>query len=128
MKFLCLGYFQPEKMDARPAAEMSALMQECGRRLASFYGSGAVRLDAGLEMQTTRLARAGGQLRVTDGPFTESKEVIGSVFVIEAASREEAIQLAALHPSLQMDEGEALGWRVELRPIHHFKGDGAASG
>ena len=35
-----------------------------------------------------------GQLLVTDGPFTESKEVVGGFAILEAGSREEAIELA----------------------------------
>jgi hypothetical protein len=40
-----------------------------------------------------RVRRSGGKLSVTDGPFTESKEVIGGFAVLEAKSREEAIEL-----------------------------------
>ena len=40
-----------------------------------------------------RVRRSGGKLTVTDGPFTESKEVIGGFAVLEAKSREEAIEL-----------------------------------
>ena len=40
-----------------------------------------------------RVRRSGGKLTVTDGPFTESKEVIGGFALLEAKSREEAIEL-----------------------------------
>lgn len=39
-----------------------------------------------------------GRLTVTDGPFTESKEVIVGFDILECASLEEAIQVAAKHP------------------------------
>ena len=41
-----------------------------------------------------RVRRAGGKLSVTDGPFTESKEVVGGFAILKANSKEEAIELA----------------------------------
>jgi hypothetical protein len=40
-----------------------------------------------------RVRLSGGQITVTDGPFTEAKEVIGGFALLEAASKEEAIEL-----------------------------------
>jgi hypothetical protein len=40
-----------------------------------------------------RVRLSSGTLNVTDGPFTESKEVIGGLAVLQANSREEAIEL-----------------------------------
>ncbi|MFC5451144.1 YciI family protein [Paenibacillus aestuarii] len=87
------------------------------------YNSGQVIIDAGLgsETETKCLRRANGKVKVTDGPFVETKEMIGGVFLIEAQDIEEAIQIAALHPTVQVDKGEQYGWRIEVRPIHYFK-------
>jgi hypothetical protein len=41
-----------------------------------------------------RVRRAGNQLTVTDGPFSESKEVVGGFAILQAKSKEEAIELA----------------------------------
>jgi len=41
-----------------------------------------------------RVRLSQGKLTVTDGPFTESKEVIGGLAVLQASSKEEAIELA----------------------------------
>jgi len=41
-----------------------------------------------------RVRRSNGQLAVTDGPFSEAKEVIGGFAIIQAKSKQEAIQLA----------------------------------
>jgi hypothetical protein len=41
-----------------------------------------------------RVRRSGGNLTVTDGPFTESKEVVGGFALLEANSKEESIALA----------------------------------
>ena len=51
-----------------------------------------------------------GELLVTDGPFTESKEWIVGFDVLECADLDEAIEVASKHP-------KAYGGRLELRPF-----------
>ena len=46
------------------------------------------------------LKTSNGSVSVTDGPYVESKEVIGGYFLIEAASYEEAVQLSQGCPHL----------------------------
>ena len=58
-----------------------------------------------------------GKLTVTDGPFAETKEVVGGVVIIEAPDFDAAVKLASLHPAARM--GEELGWGIELRPMDH---------
>jgi hypothetical protein len=41
-----------------------------------------------------RVRRSNGKLTVTDGPFTESKELVGGFAILKANSKEEAIELA----------------------------------
>ena len=41
-----------------------------------------------------RVRRSGGKLTVTDGPFVETKELVGGFAILEAASKQEAIELA----------------------------------
>lgn len=123
MQFLCLGYFDPVLMDARPKAEIEAVMSQCGPRLEELYQTGQVKLDAGLDVKAISVRRSNGKLKMIDGPFTEAKEMIGSAFLIEAQDLEEAVRIASLHPAVQMSEGEAFGWGIEIRPIHYFKAD-----
>jgi hypothetical protein len=52
-----------------------------------------------------------GERMVTDGPFAETKEVIGGVFLIELPDLDEAIRLAALIPAAK---GEGA---IEIRPV-----------
>ena len=123
MKFLCMGYFMPEKMDAQPKEKIEEIMNECQPHLEHFYESGKVTMDAGLSVETKSLKRKKGKVTVTDGPFAETKELIGSVFMVEAENMDEAIELASLHPTTQLNIGEELGWRIEIRPVHYFKDD-----
>ncbi|MGD9588953.1 MAG: YciI family protein [Pyrinomonadaceae bacterium] len=57
------------------------------------------------------LAGANGSMRVTDGPYTEAKEVIGGFFMISAANYDEAVDTASGCPHLKY------GGRIELREI-----------
>jgi hypothetical protein len=58
----------------------------------------------------TSVRVSGGQVLVTDGPFTESKEWIAGYDVLECDDLDEAIAIAARHP-------QANGGIIELRPF-----------
>lgn len=72
------------------------LMADMGRLIEELTRTGQLVSTAGLrptsEGVRVRLHR-GGRLTVTDGPFTESKEMIGGYAILEAASRAEAVEL-----------------------------------
>ena len=51
-----------------------------------------------------------GKRTITDGPFAETKEVLGGFYLILAASVDEAIQVAARHPGARVGS-------VEVRPL-----------
>jgi len=61
-----------------------------------------------------RVKFSGGKRMVVDGPFTETKEVVGGYWIIEAASREEAIQWALRAPA---PHGENQEGEIEIRQI-----------
>jgi hypothetical protein len=54
-----------------------------------------------------------GDVLVTDGPFTESKEWIAGYDVIEAADLDAAVEIASRHPMARFG-------RIELRPVWPF--------
>lgn len=59
-----------------------------------------------------RVLRAeGAQVIITDGPYLESKEVLGGFWMIEVASYEEAVKIAEDHPHL------SLGGTLEIREV-----------
>jgi hypothetical protein len=60
-----------------------------------------------------RVSFAGGKPKVTDGPFTEAKEVIGGYWMIQVKSKEEAIEWASRCPG---SENEV----IELRQVQDF--------
>jgi hypothetical protein len=81
-----------------PPAEAVAAMMKYNEALKD---AGVLITLDGLHPPSTgaRVSFAGGKPVVTDGPFTESKEVIGGYWMIEVASREEAIGWAKRCPA-----------------------------
>jgi len=78
-------------------------MQRMGKYAGELVQAGKMRGGAPLmpEVQGARIRKRGGKLIVTDGPFTETKEVIGGFFLFEADSREEALEIASHCPAAE---------------------------
>ena len=98
-----------EEKAALRAAEMpkwAALFEELGKADPNVSGK---ELD---ERDTAKVVRVrNGERLVTDGPFAETKEILGGLFLVDLPDLDEAIRLAALIPS-----AEATG-AVEIRPV-----------
>jgi len=92
-----------------PDPEAVKRMTEYNERLAR---SGALIALDGLRppADAARVSFTGGKPVVTDGPFAEAKEVLGGYWVIQAGSREEAVEWARQCPA---DEGDV----IEVRQI-----------
>lgn len=54
----------------------------------------------------------GGKPRATDGPYSETKEILGGFYTIEAADYDEAVRKAMTHPHLEY------GGTVEVRQVY----------
>jgi hypothetical protein len=61
-----------------------------------------------------RVSFAGGKPTITDGPFTEAKELIGGYWLIQARSKEEAVQWAARCPA-------GVGDVIEVRRVYDME-------
>lgn len=123
MKYLGLAYYSPEQFAAMTPEAVEALVRQCPVLDAQMRATGKLRVSASLgepEARTTLRPRAGKAV-LSAGPYTESKEVVGGLFILEAESRDEALRLASMHPAAQL--GEAAGWAVELIPIGFYLGD-----
>ena len=64
-----------------------------------------------------RVQLHGGQLHVVDGPFTESKELIGGYAIVELESDEEALEMAKEFMELHRIHWPEFEGESELRPI-----------
>src|SRR3981189_1547877 len=60
-----------------------------------------------------RVSFSGGKPQVTDGPFTETKEVVGGYWMIQVKSKEEAIEWAKRCPGSENE-------MIEDRQVHEF--------
>ena len=59
-----------------------------------------------------RVIRAnGGQPRTTDGPYSETKEVLGGYYTIDAKDYDEAVKIALAHPHVEY------GGTIEIRKV-----------
>jgi hypothetical protein len=96
-----------------------ALMDAMG----DFVGEGlrtGVLKDAGGLKPTAEgflVRSSGNRLKVTDGPFTESKEVVGGYALVEVASREEALKVARQFMELHRVHWPAFEGECEVRPL-----------
>jgi hypothetical protein len=115
MKFLCLAFGDEKKTEALSEAELRAMGEKCRVYDEELKKTGALVGSGSLGWSAKTLRRRGGKLKVTDGPFSEAKEVVGGFVIIEAKDYAEAIEIASLHPAARM--GEELGWGVEVRPM-----------
>jgi hypothetical protein len=114
MRYLCFV-----KMDESKANPTQALMEAMGEHAAQGFASGVLVDAGGLYgvADAVEFRVAAGNLTVTDGPYAESKEVIGGWAIIKVDSEEEARAegqtMADLH---QMHWPEWEG-AIELRRI-----------
>jgi hypothetical protein len=114
MKYLCLGYHDDAAWSALSDADRAVLVEETlayGRELRA---GGHVLSDTALQgpATATTLRFGGGMVRVTDGPFAETKEQLGGVMILEAKDLNHAVQLMSRIPCMR------LGGSLEIRPIN----------
>jgi hypothetical protein len=62
---------------------------------------------------------------VTDGPYLEAKEYVGSYFMVDVDSEERALEIARSYPALRYSRG--LGGGIEVWPLMDRGGDGVGA-
>ena len=113
MNYMLLAYGNEEKFNQLTQDEMTALVDRCMAYDEELHATGKV--GGSLSWASKSLRLKNGKLSVTDGPYVDTKEVVGGVVILEADDLDEAVRLASLHPAARM--GEELGWAIELRPM-----------
>jgi hypothetical protein len=74
-----------------------------------------------------RIKAAGGKLTVTDGPFTESKEVIGGYAILQAKSKQEAVKMGEDYMKLHVKIlGASYEAEMEIREMAEPSGRGSS--
>jgi hypothetical protein len=104
-----------EKMGQPP----KALLEAIGKFGAEAVAAGTLIETGGLRETATgaRVRIKSGKLIVKDGPFTESKEVIGGFAVLEYASRQEAIEGTVKFMQLHRDHWPSWEGEAEIREM-----------
>ena len=94
------------------------LMEEMGRLIDEMTASGVLVSTAGLRptSEGVRVRLSNGRVSSTDGPFTETKEMIGGFAVIEATSMEAAVEATRRFLLVHGDE-----WEIECE-VRRFDG------
>jgi hypothetical protein len=102
-----------EKTGQQPSER---LMNEMGKLMEEMTRAGTLITTAGLRptAEGVRVRSRYGRLSTTEGPFTETKEVIGGYAILEAPSMKEAIQLTERFLRVHGEEWEV---ECEVRPL-----------
>lgn len=90
MRFLCL--YKPNKPEGAPPTQDQ--MAAMGKLIAEDMKSGVLLATEGClpSAKGARVRMTNGNFQVTDGPFTEAKELVGGFALIRAKSKEEAVE------------------------------------
>jgi hypothetical protein len=112
MQFLLLVYTDATLLDALPEGQYDTMMKGCLEHADELQRKG--KLLSFQQLEDAKSARSvrirNGQARVSDGPFAETKELLGGFNLIEADDIEEAVRIAS-----------ALPWAttgcIEVRPV-----------
>jgi hypothetical protein len=116
MKYLMLVK-HPESYRGEPIPQ--ALNDAMGEFVTESFKSGILKETGGLKptSESFRVRLSRGQVKVIDGPFTESKEVIGGYALVEVASREEAEKIARHFMELHRVHWPSFEGESEVRPL-----------
>jgi hypothetical protein len=110
MRFLSMIRIQ-EDTGKQPSER---LMTEMGKLMGEMTSAGKLLDTAGLAPSADgkRVRLRGGRISVVDGPFTETKEVVGGYAMLNAASLDEAIALTERFVELHVADGWELDCEV----------------
>ena len=115
MQFLLLVYTDTEMLEALPEGRFDTMMRECLGHADELVGEGTLlgfqQLEEPATAKSVRI-RA-GRTSVVDGPFAETKEILGGFNLIEADSMEEAVRIAAEFPWAKVG-------CIEVRPVRNI--------
>jgi hypothetical protein len=105
--------------DYRNQSIPKALNDAMGEFVNTHLKSGALKDTAGLKPTSagSRIRLSHGKMKITDGPFTEAKEVVGGYAIVEAGSRKEAMDIATAFAELHRVHWPEFECTCEVRPL-----------
>jgi hypothetical protein len=117
MRYLCLIYYDENRLEAMPEEAVQAIAEECLEYDESLKRSGQLIACERLQPVATAItvrARDGRVVSSTDGPFAETKEQLGGFYLIEAGDLDEATRIASRIPPGRLG-------CVEVRPVLQYQ-------
>ena len=116
MQYLTLIHIDPALLAELPDAEYARLMRVCFEKADALKQTGCLQGSQQLENpETARTLRIrDGISRVTDGPFAETREFLAGFNLIEAASMDQALQIARQFPWARFGS-------IEVRPVRDMQ-------
>jgi hypothetical protein len=115
MKYLMLIYGNEKIWNSLAPADIAQLIRDVDAFNADLRESGELVGVEGLVAEPTSIRIVDGSSVVTDGPYLEAKEFVGSYFVVDVESRERALEIAQSYPGLRFQPGAAGG--LEMWPL-----------
>ena len=117
MKYMLLIYGNDEIWNRFSKEDFEKLVRETDAHNASLFASGELLSAYGVadQVQAKKVRVTDGGTTVTDGPYIEAKEYLGSFYVVDCESLERAIEIAAGMPSARFTD-------IEIRPLMHEAG------
>ena len=114
MQYHCLVYFDPQKV-FNDSPEANALLEEIGPHAAALKASGHLIMSQPLNLprEAITVRVRDGKTSATDGPFMETKEMLGGLVLIEARDLNEAVRIASEMPHAKLGS-------IEVRPVIDF--------
>ena len=119
MKYICLGYYDKGQVDAMTEAERNAMFDTCFEYDDHLRANGHFAGGEALQPAETALTLCwkNGKVVTTDGPFAETKELLGGILILEARDMNQAVQLMAQHPALRYSSIFEIRPTVELSEL-----------
>lgn len=115
MKYAALVYYQESIINAMTEQEWHDLNQECVAGVERLSSQG--HFIAGQALQSVETATCvrvrEGEVLITDGPFTETKEQLAGFYLLEARDLNEALSLASRIPPARFGS-------IEVRPVREL--------
>src|SRR5271165_3945066 len=107
MKYICLGYLEPGKFENMSESERNAVLDQCFSYNDELRANGHLVAEEALQAANTAVTVGwkNGKVAVTDGPYTETKEQLGGIQVLEARDLNHAIQLVSQSPGVKLQCG-----------------------
>ena len=114
MQYHCLVYFDPKEV-FNGSPESEAMLAEVGPHAERLKASGRLLMfqPLNLPQEAITVQMRDGKVSTSDGPFMETREVLGGLMLIEASDLNEAVQIAAGIPHARLGH-------VEVRPVIDF--------